>query len=138
MEDFEEMEMPTPCIHCGELFDLNDGYGSQKWYPNTTFCVNCYELEKGEIKMDEEIEEMKEELSEAIDTVRRLGGRLKKTKVGIDPETDLETLIIKAEKWDGLNTRIENIYDLSPEGSKEDQGDLYEIGVAAARAFGHL
>jgi len=30
----DNMEMPTPCQKCGNLFDLNDGTGSTKWFPN--------------------------------------------------------------------------------------------------------
>ncbi|WP_336689397.1 MULTISPECIES: zinc ribbon domain-containing protein [unclassified Chryseobacterium] len=138
MEEFEEMEMPTPCQHCGELFDLNDGYGSEKWYPNTTICENCYELEKGEIAMDEDIQEMKDELSQAIDNAKRLVEGLRKTKVDIDPESDLPTLIRKAEMWDKLDEQIGKIYANECESTDEEEGDLLDIGEAAARAFGYL
>ena len=37
-EDDDEMDMPTPCQKCGNLFDLNDGVGSEKWFPNTVIC----------------------------------------------------------------------------------------------------
>ena len=61
-----EMEMPTPCIHCHEIFDLLDGYGSEKWYRNTTICAKCFDLEEKEIEEDEEIREQKERLENAI------------------------------------------------------------------------
>ena len=32
------MEMPTPCQKCGGWFDLLDGGGSEKWFPNTVIC----------------------------------------------------------------------------------------------------
>lgn len=59
------MEMPTPCQHCGELFDLLDGYGSDKWYRNTTICEQCYRLEEKEIEEDDEIENQTNRLSDA-------------------------------------------------------------------------
>lgn len=31
-------EMPTPCQKCGKIFELNDGIGSEKWYPLTIIC----------------------------------------------------------------------------------------------------
>lgn len=36
-----DFEMPTPCQKCGEIFDLNDGVGSELWFPNTVICENC-------------------------------------------------------------------------------------------------
>lgn len=48
-----DFEMPTPCIHCGETFDLNDGYVSEKWHPNTTICQKCHEEEELEMEEDE-------------------------------------------------------------------------------------
>lgn len=62
----EEMEMPTPCQHCGEIFDLNDGYGSEKWHPNIVICENCHEKEEAEIEEDERWESINIELSNAL------------------------------------------------------------------------
>lgn len=59
------MEMPTPCIHCNTVFELNDGYGSKKWHPNITICEDCYGKEYTEIVKDEEIEHLKELISES-------------------------------------------------------------------------
>ena len=56
MENYD-FEMPTPCQHCGEIFDLNDGFGSEKWYPNTVICEECYRKEEAEI--EEYLEEQK-------------------------------------------------------------------------------
>ena len=69
MEDFEEMEMPTPCQKCGSWFDLHDGYGSEKWYPNTVICSNCHEDEEKEIECDDEIEELKSQIDEAKEII---------------------------------------------------------------------
>ena len=65
----EEMEMPCPCSKCGKLFDLNDGVRSEKWYPNTVICEPCGNEEEKEIERDNEIEELKNCLSDAIWTV---------------------------------------------------------------------
>ena len=62
----EEMEMPTPCEHCGEWFDLNDGYGSEKWHPNTVICENCYEKESEEIEEDDHWESINIDLTNAL------------------------------------------------------------------------
>ena len=39
--DFEEMEIPTPCIICGELFDLHDGGPSNDIDENIIVCPCC-------------------------------------------------------------------------------------------------
>lgn len=64
--DYEEMDMPTPCMHCGELFDLNDGHGSGKWYPGTTICPQCSTQEDKEIEEDERWETINNEISNAL------------------------------------------------------------------------
>lgn len=61
-----EMDMPTPCTHCGDIFDLNDGYGSDKWYPNIVICENCYNKEQEEIEEDERWENINTELTNAL------------------------------------------------------------------------
>lgn len=53
MEETDEMEMPCPCSKCGEWFDLTDGFGSKKWFPNIVICEPCYQDEKIEIEDDE-------------------------------------------------------------------------------------
>ena len=64
MED--EMDMPTPCTHCEELFDLNDGHGSGKWYPGVTICAPCSDEEDREIEEDERWETINDEISNAL------------------------------------------------------------------------
>lgn len=64
--DDEEMEMPTPCVHCDEIFDLNDGYGSEKWHENITICPKCHEEEEKEIEEDERWENINTELNNAL------------------------------------------------------------------------
>lgn len=65
-EEYEEMEMPTPCVHCGKIFDLNDGFGSEKWHPNTIICAGCYYKEEAEVEEDQRWEDINLELSNAL------------------------------------------------------------------------
>ncbi|GGG34020.1 hypothetical protein GCM10011378_08060 [Hymenobacter glacieicola] len=61
----EEMEMPCPCQHCGEWFDLHDGRSSKSWYPGTVICKECRDEEREEMEAeaaeDEEEDEYEEE-----------------------------------------------------------------------------
>ena len=66
MDDYEEMDMPTPCQHCGELFDLNDGGTSEKWYPRTIICPQCSDEEDKEIEEDDRWETINDEISNAL------------------------------------------------------------------------
>lgn len=73
----ECMEMPTPCEKCGDIFELLDGLTSEKWFPNTIICESCGQKEKEEIERDEEIEELKDRISDAEITIRYAKERLK-------------------------------------------------------------
>lgn len=69
MENYEfelEMEMPTPCEHCGTIFDLNDGYRSDKWHDGITICEKCHNEEELEIEEDGRWEEINLEISNAL------------------------------------------------------------------------
>lgn len=79
---YEEFEMPTPCPYCGEIFDLNDGVGSTKWFPNTTICSTCGQIEDDEIERDEEIEDLKNQIDDAEFTIKEARNRL--SELGID------------------------------------------------------
>ena len=59
------MEMPTPCQKCNDIFDLNDGKESKKWYPDTTICTPCAATELAEIGSDELTQELKENIANA-------------------------------------------------------------------------
>ena len=86
----EEMDMPCPCQRCGKWFDLNDGVGSEKWYPNTVICEDCGREEEKEIERDEQIEDLKSSLEDAVYTVNECRREL--NKLGIDvplPELNL-------------------------------------------------
>ncbi|WP_297095561.1 hypothetical protein [uncultured Draconibacterium sp.] len=67
---YVEMDMPTPCIHCDAIFDLNDGYPSNKWHKNTVICPNCHEEEAAEVEEDERLEDLNIELSNALYNVK--------------------------------------------------------------------
>lgn len=77
MELSEEMDMPCPCQHCGKWFDLTDGHGSEKWYPNTVICPKCGKEEEIEIERDEEISELKNQIQDAVYTIEDAQRRLK-------------------------------------------------------------
>lgn len=79
----EEMEMPCPCQHCGEWFDLHDGSGSQKWHEGTVICKMCHREEEKEIERDEEVEELQNEISDAEHTLAHARKRLK--ELGVEP-----------------------------------------------------
>ena len=78
----EEMDMPCPCQRCGKWFDLNDGVGSEKWYPNTVICEDCGREEEKEIERDEQVEDLKSSLEDAVYTVNECRREL--NKLGID------------------------------------------------------
>lgn len=74
------MEMPTLCQRCGEWFDLNDGYGSKKWYPGIIICESCHHIEEKEIELEEDIEETEELIEDAKHTIRYYTPALEKMK----------------------------------------------------------
>jgi hypothetical protein len=63
-EPDNNMEMPTPCQKCGGWFDLLDGVGSDKWFPNTVICNECGHIEQKEIERDDRIKELQDQISE--------------------------------------------------------------------------
>lgn len=62
----ENYEMPTPCQKCGETFNLHDGTGSEKWFPNTVICSKCGIIEEEEIEKDQETQEQVDCVQNAI------------------------------------------------------------------------
>ena len=81
------MEMPTPCQKCGEIFDLHDGSPSQKWFRNTVVCEDCGRLEDDEMERDEEIEDIKNQLSDAEFTINECNKRLKDFNIPVKERT---------------------------------------------------
>lgn len=78
------MEMPTPCRKCNEVFDLNDGYASQEWFPHFVICMKCGKEEEKEIETKEEIQDLKENIKDARITIQDAFQRLK--ELGEDHE----------------------------------------------------
>lgn len=76
-DETDDMEMPCPCQKCGNWFDLNDGHGSKKWFPNTVICEDCSQIEDEEIERDEEIEDLLNTISDAEYTIKDAKERLK-------------------------------------------------------------
>ena len=132
MENLEHMEEPTPCIHCNEWFDLQNGYESEKWHPNIMICGNCRTEEIKEISKDEEIEDLTANLSDAEDNVMRYRKRLRELGVVLSDS--------KSEKWDKLEEKISEYYKETTDDTEDEEYDsgLLGIGEAAARAFGYL
>lgn len=69
-DETSNMEMPTPCQKCGGWFELNDGTGSIKWFPDTVICPACGVEEDKEIERDEEIQDLKNAIDDAIHTIK--------------------------------------------------------------------
>lgn len=82
-----EMNMPTPCQNCGDIFDLNDGIGSEKWFPNTIICATCGNKERSEIERDEEIEQLNLDIDDAEHTLRTARARLAELSAKSEPST---------------------------------------------------
>jgi|SRR5882762_2759228 len=96
MENFEEMEMPVPCQKCGEWFDLNDGYGSKKWFPNIVICASCFDDEQKELDLEDEIYNLKNEISELEDAIDEQNSIISDCKQQIDEyENSLDIAINK-------------------------------------------
>lgn len=62
-----ELEMPTPCEECGEVFDLNDGHRHPS--RNIVICAECAEKLHQEADREEEIISLKEQITDAQWTI---------------------------------------------------------------------
>lgn len=80
MENFEEMEMPTPC-DCGEWFDLTDGFPSRN--RNITICRNCYQKEVKITDLTEEIKDLETWINNG-DNVRENKKTLKELRLKLE------------------------------------------------------
>jgi len=78
-----EMEMPTPCQRCDEIFDLHDGRSSPReanrpgYQSRTVICESCADKEEQEIEREQEIEDLRGEIEEAEYTLRTAKERLR-------------------------------------------------------------
>ncbi len=69
------MEMPTPCNNCGEIFELHDGRRSPRGKA-IMICEACADEEQEEIDREEEIQELKDQISDAEYTLKAAKERL--------------------------------------------------------------
>ena len=76
-EDEDDDFMPVPCQGCNKIFDLNDGFASEKWYPNTVICRTCNAKEEEEIEQEDEIEECLSSIEDAKWTINNCIERLR-------------------------------------------------------------
>lgn len=84
-----EFEMPTPCQKCGKIFELNDGTQSVKWFQNTVICQVCGDEEQKEVERDEEIQDLKSTIDDAVITIKYSRERL--IELGVDIPTVIFT-----------------------------------------------
>lgn len=71
-----EMEMPTPCQSCNEIFELTEGYESKKWFQNTSICENCSIKEEAEVLKDGAIEDLKKRIDNALYDIKEARSEL--------------------------------------------------------------
>lgn len=75
-ENTEGMEMPCPCQKCGDWFDLHDGRGSQKWFPNTVICESCASKEDDEVERDDRIQDIDTEIADLEYDLENIPGQI--------------------------------------------------------------
>lgn len=85
-EDEANFEMPTPCIKCNEIFELEDGIVSPRKYPNTIICFTCAEKEQKIMELEIEIQDAETTISDAKITIQDYTEQL------IDLKLELEKL----------------------------------------------
>lgn len=106
----KEMEEPCLCDHCKELFDLQDGWVSEKWYENIVICEKCYKEEKKEIELDDEISELNEVIESALFDLKDAQKRLAELGVSYKDYFPSNDDIKKAgeESWEENNDQLKN------------------------------
>lgn len=109
------MEMPTNCLNCGIIFDLNDGYESNKWYHNTIICANCKCKENLEIDKDEKIEDFSPEFLEKYrqDPLFNVIWHLKKNGVPIIDILEKMFELYKTKKSKLFGVNLGSVYPQS-------------------------
>lgn len=73
----EELDKPTTCACCGELFDLMDG----EWYKKNIICPKCCKEKKSEIDIEDEMEELYQIIQDAESTILDAKIRLKELEL---------------------------------------------------------
>lgn len=81
------------------------------------------------------------EHKEGIPTFLTVDGK-KFALIPIESKVEFTSIKSKAERWDALDTEIGKYYptydDEDEEIEPQEEGDLSDIGEAAARAFGYM
>lgn len=72
---FDEDAMPCVCSVCNGTFDLNDGSANPR-KENEIICEGCANDIEQEIEKEEEIEELKNQIDDAVYTIKDARGRL--------------------------------------------------------------
>ena len=76
------MEMPTPCMKCGGVFDLNEGVSVDDG--NVIFCHSCGTLENEKSEIYDEIEGLEMENESMFSEIRWNRKRLKELREQLD------------------------------------------------------
>ena len=65
-DELDEFEMPTPCAHCNEIFDLNDGIS----FKNIIYCEKCGDMLNSMEALEDEIEDLESTIEDAKITIK--------------------------------------------------------------------
>ena len=114
----ETMDMPTPCLICDEIFDLNDGKGGLTHdTSDKTICITCYENQEEQKKRVDIIREALEKIEDNESQIETYRENLSEIKEGIrDCENELEDLQDELDENnyggdnDDYHTLIEKFY----------------------------
>jgi hypothetical protein len=77
---FDEDAMPCICSVCNGWFDLDDGSANPR-KDNEIICEGCADDIQKEVDIEEEIEELETEISDANDTIKHCTERLEQLKL---------------------------------------------------------
>jgi DNA-directed RNA polymerase subunit RPC12/RpoP len=88
-EDYDEMEMPTPCMKCGKIFELTDGTA----FKNTIYCDSCGTKLNQIEELKDRIKELKESMAYEEKCVSDSLGNIQDYKIEIKQvEAELKEL----------------------------------------------
>ena len=97
-----EMEMPTPCVICGEIFDLHDGKGGLTHETcEVTVCANCYSKQSTEKDRVDKVRELLENKEEKEDSIDEYDNQMKAAKQWkLEAEDELEEIELQLKNQD--------------------------------------
>lgn len=73
------------CAKCNNPVDEYEGDKSEKWFPGSILCNDCWDAEAKEIQNDEEIDYLESEILDAEQTIRESHKKLKELKDYVSP-----------------------------------------------------